>query len=85
MNGHVVMCTTPFIVPVTTFVVVETVVSTTVTAVEQLWVKTANKNNIDKFLRRAFILILNYRYRLFKILSLLTIFSRNLLLFEKTF
>ena len=50
MNGHVVMCTTPFTVPVTTFVVVETVVSTTVTAVEQLWVKTANKNNIDKFL-----------------------------------
>ena len=85
MNGHVVMCTTPLIVPVTTFVVVETAVSTAVTAVEQLWVKTANKNNIDKFLRRAFILILNYRYRLFKILSLLTIFSRNLLLFEKTF
>ena len=64
------MCATPFIVPVTTFVVVETVVSTTVTAVEQLWAKTANKNNIDKFLRRVFILILNYRYRLFKILSL---------------
>jgi hypothetical protein len=79
------MCTTPFIVPVTTFVVVETVVSTTVTAVEQLWVKTANKNNIDKFLRKVFILILNLRYRLFKILSLLTSFSRNLLLFEKTF
>jgi len=68
VNGHVVMCATPFIVPVTTFVVVETVVSTTVTAVEQLWVKTANKNNIDKFLRRVFILILilNYRCRLFK-------------------
>ena len=79
------MCATPFIVPVTTFVVVETVVSTTVTAVEQLWVKTANKNNIDKFLRRVFILILNYSYRLLKILSLLTSFSRNLLLFEKTF
>ena len=79
------MCATPFIVPVTNFVVVETVVSTTVTAVEQLWVKTANKNNIDKFLRKVFILILNLRYRLFKILSLLTSFSRNLLLFEKTF
>ena len=45
------MCTTPFIVPVTTFVVVETVVSKAVTALEQLWVKTANINNIDKFLR----------------------------------
>ena len=68
MNGHVVMSATPFIVPVITFVVVETVVSTTVTAVEQLWTKTANKNNIDKFLRRVFILILilNYRYRLLK-------------------
>ena len=60
------MCATPFIVPVTTFVVVETAVSTAVTAVEQLWVKTANKNNIDKFLRRVFILILNYRCRLLK-------------------
>jgi len=56
------MCTTPFTVPVTTLVVVETVVSTTVTAVEQLWVKTVNKNNIDKFLRKVFILILNFRY-----------------------
>ena len=45
------MCTTPFIVPVTTFVVVETAVSTAVTAVEQLWVKTTNKNNIDKFFK----------------------------------
>jgi len=62
VNGHVVMCTTPFTVPVTTLVVVETVVSTTVTAVEQLWVKTVNKNNIDKFLRKVFILILNFRY-----------------------
>jgi hypothetical protein len=57
------MCATPLIVPVTTFVVVETVVSTTVTAVEQLWVKIINKNNIDKFLRKVFILILNFRYR----------------------
>jgi hypothetical protein len=48
------MCATPFIVPVTTFVVVETVVSTTVTAVEQLWTKTANKNNIDKFFKKSF-------------------------------
>ena len=56
------MCATPLIVPVTTFVVVETVVSTTVTAVEQLWVKIINKNNIDKFLRKVFILILNFRY-----------------------
>jgi len=79
------MCATPFMVPVTTFVVVETVVSTTVTAVEQLWVKTTNKNNIDEFLRKVFILILNFSYRLSKILSLLTSFSRNLLLFEKTF
>ena len=85
MNGHVVMCTTAFLVPVITFVVVETVVSKTITAVEQLWVKTANKNNIDRFLSRVFILILNFRYQLFKILSLLTSFSRNLLLFEKTF
>jgi hypothetical protein len=36
-------------------------------------------------LRKVFILILNFSYRLFKILSLLTSFSRNLLLFEKTF
>ena len=79
------MCTTAFLVPVITFVVVETVVSKTITAVEQLWVKTANKNNIDRFLIRVFILILNFRYQLFKILSLLTSFSRNFLLFEKTF
>ena len=79
------MCTTAFLVPVITFEVVETVVSKTITAVEQLWVKTANKNNIDRFLSRVFILILNFRYQLFKILSLLTSFSRNLLLFEKTF
>ena len=56
------MCATPLIVPVTTFVVVETVVSTTVTAAEELWVKIINKNNIDKFLRKVFILILNFRY-----------------------
>jgi len=79
------MCATPFIVPVTTFAVVETVVSTTVTAVEQLWVKAAHKNNIDKFLRKVFILVVNFMNQLFKILSLLTSFSRNLLLFEKTF
>ena len=79
------MCITPFIVPVTTFAVFETVVSTTVTAVEQLWVKIENKNNIAKFLKKVFILKLYFRNQLIKILSLLTSFSRNLLLFEKIF
>ena len=49
------MCITPFTVDATTLAVVETVVSTTVTAVEQLWVKTVNKINIIKFLRKVFI------------------------------
>ena len=49
------MCITPFTVDVTTLAVVETVVSTTLTAVEQLWVKIVNKINIIKFLRKVFI------------------------------
>ena len=49
------MCITPFTVDVTTSAVVETVVSTTLTAVEQLWVKIVNKINIIKFLRKVFI------------------------------
>tara|TARA_B100001173_G_C15566961_1_gene370567 strand:- start:244 stop:393 length:150 start_codon:yes stop_codon:yes gene_type:complete len=49
------MCTTPFTVSVTTLAAVETVVSITVTVVEQLWVKIVNKINIIKFLRKVFI------------------------------
>ena len=49
------MCITPFTVDVTTLAVVETVVSTIVTAAEQFWVKIVNKINIIKFLRKVFI------------------------------
>ena len=55
------MWTIPFTVPVTTFVVVETVVSTAVMAVEQPCVKIINNKNITKFLKKIFILILNLR------------------------
>jgi len=61
VNGHVVTCTIPFTVPVTTFAVDETAVSATITAVEQLCVKTIIRKNIVKFLTKVFIQILNLR------------------------
>lgn len=57
MNGHVVIWATPFTVPVITLADEETAVSTTVTAVEQLWVKITIKNSIIKFLTNIFITI----------------------------